>query len=74
MADLSKIKLNGTTYNFKDTVARENLSALERSLDTIHDPEEDSDVQAMLLSYGLTVATEANVVVGTAIVGKALIQ
>ena len=23
MADLSKVKLNGTTYNFKDTVARE---------------------------------------------------
>ena len=28
MADLSKIKLNGTTYNFKDAAAREELDGL----------------------------------------------
>ena len=32
MADLSKIKLNGTTYNFKDTEARQLVSDLEDSI------------------------------------------
>lgn len=40
MADLSKIKLNGTTYNFKDTVARnyateEEILELLNSLDIV---------------------------------------
>jgi len=26
MADLSKFKLNGTTYNFKDAAARQSIS------------------------------------------------
>lgn len=32
MADLSKIKLNGTTYNFKDAEARQLVSDLENSI------------------------------------------
>ncbi len=74
MADLSKIKLNGVAYNLKDATARESIASLAESLDTIHDPEENSDVQTMLLSYGLTVATETNGIVGTAITGKAIAQ
>jgi len=31
MADLSKIKLNGTEYDLKDAVARSNISALENA-------------------------------------------
>ena len=48
MADLSKIKLNGTTYNFKDAVAREHIVS----------PETDANVKAMLTSFGLNTTTQ----------------
>lgn len=35
MADLSKIKLNGTTYNFKDTEARNAINNFEETDPTV---------------------------------------
>lgn len=74
MADLSKIRLNGTNYNLKDAVAREGLAAIQDSLENIHEQEDDDDVKAMLESLNLTVIDENNNIVGLAIVGKATVQ
>lgn len=43
MADLSKIKLNGTEYDLKDAVARSLIPTLESM----------ANVEAMLTSFGL---------------------
>ena len=44
MADLSKIKLNGTIYNIKDAVARDHSETME-------------NVKAMLAKYALDTTT-----------------
>ena len=62
MADLSKIRLNNTNYNLKDAVAREGLTAIQNSLETLHDPEDDEDVDDMLESLDLTVIDDDNLV------------
>ena len=65
MADLSKIKLNGTIYNLKDAWLREN----------IHDPEDDANVIKMLQDDGLDASiTLEPAIVGTAKVGSAVVQ
>ena len=74
MADLSKIRLNGTNYNLKDATARESIASLADSLDTIHEPEQNSAIQTMLTSYGLLASTETNNIIGTALIGKAQLQ
>ena len=64
MADLSKIKLNGTIYNLKDAWLREN----------IHEPESDANVLKMLQDNGLNGTTALEpAVIGTAKVGAAVV-
>lgn len=48
MADLSKIKLNGTEYDLKDAVAREHMVS----------PETDTNVTNMLAAFGLDTTTQ----------------
>lgn len=48
MADLSKIKLNGTEYDLKDAVAREHMVS----------PETDANVTNMLAAFGLDTTTQ----------------
>lgn len=69
MADLSKIRLNNTNYNLKDAVAREGLTAIQNSLETLHEPEDDEDVDDMLESLDLTVIDDDNLV-GSAEIGS----
>ena len=65
MADLSKIKLNGTEYDIKDAVARGLIPALEPM----------AYVDAMLTSYGLNASANLTPAqAGTAEVGKAVVQ
>jgi len=70
MADLSKIKLNGNTYNFKDALARKNITLIQEMLP--HEPESDSDFEAMLSSLNLPIINDNNTV-GYAMVGTATI-
>ena len=65
MADLSKIKLNGTEYDIKDTVARELIPTLEPM----------TNVEAMLTSFGLNASANlSSAQAGTAEIGKAVVQ
>lgn len=65
MADLSKIKLNGTEYDIKDAVARGLTPTLEPMV----------NVDAMLTSYGLNASANLTPAqAGTAEVGKAVVQ
>ena len=64
LADLSKIKLNGTTYDLKDAVARAGLVTLEPM----------ANVDAMLTSFGLSTAGDlVPAVVGVAETDKAVV-
>ena len=65
MADLSKIKLNGTEYDIKDAVAR----------GLIPEVEEVENVTDMLTSFGLnTTTTLEPAAAGSAETGTAVVQ
>lgn len=65
MADLSKIKINGTSYDIKDAIARAAIPEVEPM----------ANVETMLTSFGLNASANlAPAQAGTAEVGKAVVQ
>ena len=65
MADLSKVKLNGTTYDLKDATARASIAdlatvATSGDYDDLIDapePEDDEDIEDMLDGFDLDYTT-----------------